>query len=88
MSKGGIAGIVVGGAFGILLIVLILYVVFYRRKKVADQVTLLPVPGASELDQSSQLQHGIPLFYTFISFFFKSWKALLMGEDHCSIPRC
>lgn len=58
MSKGGIVGIVVGGAFGILLLVLILYVVFYRRKKVADQVTLLPVPGASELDQSSQLQHG------------------------------
>nr|WIL59818.1 nodulation protein [Melilotus officinalis] len=58
MSKGAIAGIVVGGAFGILLLALILYVVFYRRKKVADQVTLLPVPGASDLDQYSQLQHG------------------------------
>lgn len=57
MSKGAIAGIVVGGAFGILLLALILYVVFYRRKKVA-QGTLLPVPGASE-DQYSQLQHGI-----------------------------
>ncbi|CAI8585387.1 unnamed protein product [Vicia faba] len=56
MSKGAIAGIVVGGAFGILLLALILYVVFYRRKKVA-QVTLLPVPGASE-EQYSQLQHG------------------------------
>ncbi|KAL5097424.1 hypothetical protein RYX36_001751 [Vicia faba] len=56
MSKGAIAGIVVGGAFGILLLALILYVVFYRRKKVA-QVTLLPVPGASE-EQCSQLQHG------------------------------
>ncbi|KAL5081479.1 hypothetical protein RYX36_009900 [Vicia faba] len=56
MSKGAIAGIVVGGAFGILLLALILYVVFYRRKKVA-QVTLLPVSGASE-EQYSQLQHG------------------------------
>ncbi|KAI5447161.1 hypothetical protein KIW84_014855 [Lathyrus oleraceus] len=56
MSKGAIAGIVVGGAFGILLLALILYVLFYRRKKVA-QGTLLPVPGASE-DQYSQLQHG------------------------------
>lgn len=57
MSKGTIAGIVIGGAFGILLLALFLYFVYYRRKKVA-QVTLLPVPGASE-DQYSQLQHGI-----------------------------
>ncbi|CAK8533214.1 unnamed protein product [Lathyrus sativus] len=56
MSKGTIAGIVVGGAFGILLLALILYFVLYRRKKVVH-VTLLPVPGASE-DQYSQLQHG------------------------------
>ncbi|KAL5077987.1 hypothetical protein RYX36_016971, partial [Vicia faba] len=54
MSKGAIAGIVVGGAFGILLLALILYVVFYRRKKVA-QVTLLPVPGCgSSLDKASE----------------------------------
>lgn len=70
MSKGGIVGIVVGGAFGILLLVLILYVVFYRRKKVADQVTLLPVPGASELDQSSQLQHGIPFCFNVLHIYF------------------
>ncbi|XP_045804766.1 chitin elicitor receptor kinase 1-like [Trifolium pratense] len=56
MSKGGIAGIVVGGAFVILLLAIILYIMLYRRRKVAE-VTLLPVPGASE-DQYSQLQHG------------------------------
>ncbi|WJX22863.1 Chitin elicitor receptor kinase 1 [Trifolium repens] len=57
LSKGAIAGIVVGGAFGILLLAFILYIMFYTRKKVAE-VTLLPVPGGAIEDQYSQLQHG------------------------------
>jgi hypothetical protein len=73
MSKGAIAGIVVGGAFGILLLAFILYIMFYTRKKVAE-VTLLPVPGGAIEDQYSQLQHGIyhsalMLTHLFISFF-------------------
>ncbi|KAJ1428711.1 Serine/threonine-protein kinase, active site [Sesbania bispinosa] len=56
ISGRAIAGIAVGGAVGILLLALAIYVGIYRRKKV-DEVTLLPVPGASE-DQCSQLQHG------------------------------
>ncbi|TKY72192.1 Chitin elicitor receptor kinase 1 [Spatholobus suberectus] len=57
ISSGAIAGIAVGGAVGILLLALILYVGLYRRKKVAE-VSLLPVPEASE-DQCSPLRHGI-----------------------------
>ncbi|KAJ1381688.1 Syndecan/Neurexin domain [Sesbania bispinosa] len=55
ISRGVIAGIAVGGVVGILLLTLAIYFGIYRRKKV-DEVTLLPVPGASK-DQCSQLQH-------------------------------
>ncbi|KAL2969865.1 hypothetical protein AAZX31_15G106300 [Glycine max] len=59
ISSGAIAGIAVGGAVGVLILALLLYVGLRRRRKVAE-VSLLPVPGASE-DQCSplQLHHGI-----------------------------
>jgi hypothetical protein len=79
LSKGAIAGIVVGGAFGILLLAFILYIMFYRRKQVAE-VTLLPVPGGAIEDQYSQVQHGISFCFnvnTFIYFFFKVWIYIL-----------
>ncbi|KAL2341319.1 hypothetical protein Fmac_009259 [Flemingia macrophylla] len=56
MSSGAIAGIAIGGAAGILILALLLYVGLQRRK--VDEVPLLPVPGAFE-DHCSQLHHGI-----------------------------
>ncbi|KAK8468891.1 hypothetical protein PHAVU_006G146400 [Phaseolus vulgaris] len=59
ISSGAIAGIAVGGAAGVLILALVLYVGLHRRRKVAE-VSLLAVPGASE-DQCSPLYHGVGL---------------------------
>ncbi|KAG2395683.1 LysM domain receptor-like kinase [Vigna angularis] len=59
ISGGAIAGISVGGAAGVLMLALVLYVGLHRRRKVAE-VSLLTVPGASE-DHCSPLYHGIGL---------------------------
>ncbi|KAK7332361.1 hypothetical protein VNO80_29112 [Phaseolus coccineus] len=57
LLSGAIAGIAVGGAAGVLILALVLYVGLHRRRKVAE-VSLLAVPGASE-DQCSPLYHGL-----------------------------
>ncbi|KAL9320801.1 hypothetical protein ACSQ67_012640 [Phaseolus vulgaris] len=59
LLSGAIAGIAVGGAAGVLILALVLYVGLHRRRKVAE-VSLLAVPGASE-DQCSPLYHGVGL---------------------------
>ncbi|XP_020222022.2 chitin elicitor receptor kinase 1 isoform X2 [Cajanus cajan] len=57
MSSGAIAGVAVGGAAGILILALLIYVGLNRRRKVAE-APLLPLPGASG-DHCSPLNHGI-----------------------------
>ncbi|XP_022642573.1 chitin elicitor receptor kinase 1 isoform X3 [Vigna radiata var. radiata] len=57
ISGRAIAGISVGGAAGVLILALALYVGLHRRRKVAE-VSLLTVPGASE-DHCSPLYHGL-----------------------------
>ncbi|KAK7412693.1 hypothetical protein VNO78_04248 [Psophocarpus tetragonolobus] len=56
MSGGAVAGIAVGGAVGVLILALLLYVGLHKKRKVAE-VSLHLVPGASE-DHCSPLHQG------------------------------